>query len=67
VTPHLTVGEAVSGEVLRSAELDVAGRLPIASRATEVVLMNGTDAPGSWTTRARFSLRGAGTVLPLLK
>jgi 2'-5' RNA ligase len=59
LTPHLTIGEGAPFDALRSAELEVAPALPIAARATEVVLMSGGSEPGSWQSRARFPLGGS--------
>jgi 2'-5' RNA ligase len=56
LTPHLTIGDGAPLDALRGAELEVAPSLPIAARATEVVLMSGGTEPGAWETRARFLL-----------
>jgi 2'-5' RNA ligase len=59
LTPHLTIGDGAPLDSLRDAELEVAPALPIAARATEVVLMSGGTEPGSWKTHARFPLGDA--------
>ena len=56
VIPHLTLGDHDLDGMRRAAGA-VTRHLPIASVATEVWLMAGSDLPGSWHVRSRFSLR----------
>jgi hypothetical protein len=55
VVPHLTVVETDDMEVLRDAEQDVSQYLPIATRATEVCLMEHRSGDG-WCLRNCISL-----------
>ena len=56
VVPHLTVAEGEDA-LLDAAEADVAPKLPIAARATEVVLLEQTEPLlQSWRVRERFAL-----------
>jgi 2'-5' RNA ligase len=67
VVPHLTVGHLDTGHPGGPAELRAAGAavrplLPIATEATEVILMMGpapgrSASPGQWQTTASFPLR----------
>lgn len=64
VVPHLTVGNLGGEDALRQAAAEVSGHLPIATRATEVILMGGPDRdqtgrPGQWRTMATFRLGAA--------
>jgi hypothetical protein len=64
VVPHLTVGDLGGEDALRQAAAEVSGHLPIATRATEVILMTGpgrdpAGQPGRWRTVAAFRLGGA--------
>ncbi len=59
VPPHLTVGVSEPVERLQEAAEALEPHLPIACQASEVWLMSGHTAPGSWTVKARFPL-GAG-------
>ena len=56
VIPHLTVGDSGSLEDLKCAAVAVEAHLPIAATATEVWMMTGTDAAGSWQIESRFPL-----------
>ena len=61
VVPHLTVGDLGGEDALRQAAAEVSGHLPIATRATEVILMTGprpdrAAQPGQWRTVATFGL-----------
>jgi 2'-5' RNA ligase len=69
VVPHLTVGDLGGEDVLRLAAAEVSGHLPIATQATEVILMTGprpgsgpdpAARPGRWRTMATFRLGQAG-------
>jgi hypothetical protein len=65
VIPHLTIGDRADPAALRAAAEAVRGHLPVAARATEVILMAGPapgnpdTPPGQWRTLAAFPL-GAG-------
>ena len=59
VVPHLTVGYGMDLAHLRAAERDVVEHLPIAGRATEVVLLTQSDGARTWTRTGTFPL-GAG-------
>jgi len=56
--PHLTVGNRPAGgsAVLRAAEAEVVPVLPIAARISQVHLMAGSTAPGSWRVLAELPL-----------
>jgi 2'-5' RNA ligase superfamily len=56
--PHLTVGDRPAGGVseLRAAQADVLRCLPIQARISQVWLMAGHAAPGSWQTVAELPL-----------
>ena len=58
VVPHLTIGDRPAGGVteLRAAEADVLRWLPIQARISQVRLMTGNPAPGSWQTMAELPL-----------
>jgi hypothetical protein len=56
IPPHLTVGASEPLERLREAERALEPLLPIAATASEVWLMHGSSAPGSWSIDARFPL-----------
>jgi hypothetical protein len=58
VIPHLTVGNRPAGgsAELRAAEAEVAAALPIAARISQVHLMAGSTAPGSWRVLAELPL-----------
>jgi 2'-5' RNA ligase len=55
VVPHLTVGHDQPPDVLRAAEREVAGRLPVEGTATEVLLLV-EDGAGRWRPADRFAL-----------
>ena len=58
LVPHLTVAQGEAG-LLDAAEAEVAPRLPLASRATEVLLLEQTEPLlQGWDERARFPLGG---------
>lgn len=64
VVPHLTIGHLGGEDALRRAAAEVSGHLPIAARATEVVLMTGprpdpAREPGQWRSLATFRLGAA--------
>jgi 2'-5' RNA ligase len=56
--PHLTVGDSPAGGVrdLRAAEADVLRWLPVQAHISQVWLMTGHAAPGSWQTLAELPL-----------
>jgi hypothetical protein len=56
IIPHLTIGDGAPREALREAEHEIAPALPMAARASEVILMSGSSEPRSWRTLARFPL-----------
>lgn len=58
VVPHLTVGSTDAGGLrsLRQAAAEVQATLPVTARIDRVLLIAGTDAPGSWRTLAKFAL-----------
>ncbi len=56
VPPHLTIGVSEPRPKLEEAADDLAPRLPIDGSASEVWLMSGSSAPGSWTIDARYPL-----------
>ena len=61
VVPHLTVGDLGGEDALRQAAAEVSDHLPIATRATEVILMTGPGRdpaarPSRWRTKATFRL-----------
>lgn len=61
VVPHLTIGHLGGENDLRQAAAEVSGHLPIAARATQVLLMTGPRPdlardPGQWRTLAAFRL-----------
>ena len=58
VVPHLTVGEHRPPGPLRAAADTVRGGLPVPFAVGSVVLMAGSDAPGSWRVVAEFPLGG---------
>lgn len=60
MVPHLTICQGADPEDMAEAAIDVAARLPITTRAEQVCLMTGTQAPDTWTTRAGFPLAGPG-------
>ncbi len=66
VVPHLTVGSPPLGDraLLLTAERDVRSGLPLRTCLDRVLLIAGTNAPGSWSVVQEFSLhptpRGAG-------
>jgi 2'-5' RNA ligase superfamily len=55
ITPHLTIAW---GAKLEEAEADLAARLPIRTRAREVVLFAQVE-PARWVAQSRVPLRGA--------
>jgi 2'-5' RNA ligase len=55
VTPHLTIADQVTNEVLDSVDASVARHLPIPCRATEAWLMC-SDEHGFWLRRNVFRL-----------
>jgi hypothetical protein len=55
VTPHLTVADRVTPELLDSVDAAIAGHLPISCRATEAWLMC-SDERGFWSKREVFRL-----------
>ena len=56
LVPHLTVAQGEAG-LLDAAESDVAPQLPLASRATEVLLLEQTEPLlQGWRVRERFAL-----------
>ena len=58
VVPHLTIGDRPADGVteLQAAEADVLRWLPIQARISQVWLMTGNPAPGSWHTVAELPL-----------
>lgn len=56
VVPHLTVGYGMDLTHLLAAERAVTEHLPIAGRATEVVLLTQSDGARAWTRTAVFPL-----------
>ena len=56
VVPHLTVADGAAPSDLRTAAIDVAGRLPIMARANELCLMVGAEASDTWTQQRSFAL-----------
>lgn len=58
VVPHLTIGSTRLGDLdsLRRAGADVERRLPVHARIDRVLLLAGTDAPGSWRPVTEFAL-----------
>ena len=58
MVPHLTVGHGHPRPVLAAAEEAVRTGLPIAGRATDVLLLAQDEPGGRWTLRGRFPLRG---------
>jgi 2'-5' RNA ligase len=58
VVPHLTVGHGHPREVLAAAEREVTGRLPVAGRASGVVLLVQDGPGGAWSRSATFPLPG---------
>lgn len=55
VIPHLTVGDSGGREALRAAEAALRPRLPVRAVATEVWLVEATEAE-RWGVRERFRL-----------
>lgn len=58
-TPHLTVGDSSRIDLLRTAERDIAPRLPIVASARSVRLMM-EQPDGSWRRGEEFSLGAPG-------
>ncbi|MGV9533539.1 2'-5' RNA ligase family protein [Streptosporangium sandarakinum] len=54
--PHLTVGHDAPGHVLDRAARTVSGHLPIPAAVEDVLLISGSQEPGSWRTVATFPL-----------
>ncbi|MFJ9245439.1 2'-5' RNA ligase family protein [Streptomyces sp. NPDC101776] len=55
VVPHLTIAQGQDDAVLKEAEADLRGRLPVTGRVSSVDLMV-HDGKG-WQQRASFALR----------
>jgi hypothetical protein len=53
--PHLTIGDAVDPDALAHVVADVAPRLPIETRVTELTLMVRAD-DGDWRTHSQYPL-----------
>jgi len=58
--PHLTVADGANIALMSEAEDVVAGRLPLSTVATELTVMTGSRAPGSWQTLAAFPFSAVG-------
>lgn len=56
VVPHLTVGIDQPVEALESAERAIEPGLPVSSRVSNAVLMQGSSGPGSWSIVAELPL-----------
>jgi 2'-5' RNA ligase len=56
VVPHLTIADDHPRADLDAAAAAVAPHLPIRAAVTEVTLITGRRAPGTWRTVARFPL-----------
>ena len=63
VVPHLTIGESRLGSlsVVQEAEREVQAGLPLSTRIETVLLIAGTQAPGSWRVLHEFRLGAAGS------
>jgi 2'-5' RNA ligase len=59
--PHLTIGHDAPVEVLRAVEAEVEPRLPVRASIGSARLIQGSDAPSSWTLVAEFALRRPAT------
>jgi len=57
--PHLTIGHAPTADLagMRLAAADVERELPVHAWIDRVLLIAGTDAPGSWSTLTECPLR----------
>jgi 2'-5' RNA ligase len=56
VVPHLTIGDRGERADMRRAADDVRDRLPVHAHIDTVLLIAGSDAPGSWHPVAEFAL-----------
>lgn len=63
VIPHLTVGYESPVEQMRSAEEEIAGRLPIVARVTAVTLLTESSPGGRWDAAVSLPL-GLGEAIP---
>lgn len=54
--PHLTIGDKAPVEALRAAAEAVEPHLPIEAYIRTALVMQGSDAPGSWQTVTELSL-----------
>ena len=55
--PHLTIGDTAPVEALHAAARAVEPHLPIEAYIRTALVIQGSDAPGSWQTVAELSLR----------